>query len=105
MPHDLCMDADGNAEMMYVGQMPWHGLGAKLTQAPTAAEAIRAARLDWRVTKKQLFVGEEHRPLADNTRLCARTGGLGMKMASSGRWGRRTRGSRMPMRLDSSIRS
>ena len=63
MSHDLCIDADGKAEMMFVGDMPWHGLGTRLTEPPTAEEAIRAARLDWRVLKKQLFVGEEHRPL------------------------------------------
>ena len=63
MSHDLCIDADGKAEMMYVGDMPWHGLGTPLTEPQTAEAAIRAARLDWRVTKKQLFVGDEHRPL------------------------------------------
>jgi len=63
MAHDLCTDANGKAEMMFVGEMPWHGLGTRLTQPPTAGDAIRAAGLDWAVTKKQLFVGDEHRPL------------------------------------------
>jgi len=45
--------------------MPWHELGTTLKQPPrTAAEAITAARLNWAVVKKQLYVGKEHRPLA-----------------------------------------
>jgi len=62
MSHDLSIEANGKAEMMHVGEMPWHGLGTRLTQPPTAAEAIRAAHLEWRVAKKQLYIGEEHRP-------------------------------------------
>jgi phage/plasmid-like protein (TIGR03299 family) len=61
--HNLSICADGKAEMMYVGEMPWHGLGTKLAKPPTAEEAIRAAHLDWGVLKQQLYVGDEHRPL------------------------------------------
>jgi phage/plasmid-like protein (TIGR03299 family) len=64
MSHELSIDSNGKAEMMYVGKMPWHGLGTKLEEPPTAAEAIQAAHLEWRVVKKQLFVGDEHRPLS-----------------------------------------
>ena len=63
MADDLSRTADGKAEMMYVGDMPWHGLGTRLTVPPTAEGAIHAAHLDWHVVKKQLYVGDEHRCL------------------------------------------
>jgi phage/plasmid-like protein (TIGR03299 family) len=63
MSHELSIDPNGKAEMMYVGKMPWHGLGAQLEEPPTAAKAIQAAHLEWKVVKKQLYIGEEHRPL------------------------------------------
>jgi phage/plasmid-like protein (TIGR03299 family) len=51
MAHEL-MFKDGNAAMMYVGEVPWHGLGQQLKDPPTAEEAIKAAGLDWRVGLK-----------------------------------------------------
>jgi phage/plasmid-like protein (TIGR03299 family) len=37
------------------GVRPWHGLGAIVEEAPTSEDAIRLAKLDWRVEKVPLY--------------------------------------------------
>jgi phage/plasmid-like protein (TIGR03299 family) len=59
MAHELNFE-NGKASMMYVGEVPWHGLGTRLETAPeTAPEAITAAHLDWRVELKPILTGEK----------------------------------------------
>ena len=53
MAHNLNI-RNGQASMMFYGEEPWHGLGTKLERPATAAEAIKAARLDWTVSKVPL---------------------------------------------------
>ena len=42
--------------MMYVREKPWHGLGTMVEEAPTSADALRLAGLDWTVERKPLQV-------------------------------------------------
>lgn len=57
MAHNLYIE-NGNAHMMYVGQLPWHKLGTPLHEPATSAEAIKAAGLDWTVRKVPLYAIE-----------------------------------------------
>lgn len=42
--------------LFYAGrEVPWHGLGTQVDEAPTSADAIRLAGLDWLVTPKEVF--------------------------------------------------
>jgi phage/plasmid-like protein (TIGR03299 family) len=51
MSHKLYISGT-KASMFYVGEVPWHKLGIQLEQPATAAEAIEAAGLDFRVHLK-----------------------------------------------------
>lgn len=41
--------------MMYVREVPWHGLGTKVDEAPTSKEAIKLAELDWNVNPTVIY--------------------------------------------------
>jgi phage/plasmid-like protein (TIGR03299 family) len=49
MAHEISM-FNGKAEAAFAMQPAWHGLGTVLDYAPNAAEMIRQAHLDWRVS-------------------------------------------------------
>lgn len=55
MAHNLTIE-NGNAQMMYYGEIPWHELGTRLQKPATSEEAIVAAGLDWEVVKKPVYV-------------------------------------------------
>lgn len=68
MAHELWIEtARGTASMFYVDDPPWHGLGQRLDNPATSAEAIKAANLDWAVSKRRLFIqqGQAHVPIQD----------------------------------------
>ena len=41
--------------MMYVREKPWHGLGVEVPEAPTSADALRFAGLDWSVRQEPVY--------------------------------------------------
>ena len=41
--------------MFYVRETPWHGLGARVEDAPTSEDALRLAGLDWDVIQEKIF--------------------------------------------------
>lgn len=41
--------------MFYVRETPWHGLGAKVMQAPDSANALKMAGLDWKVMQEPIY--------------------------------------------------
>ena len=52
MAHELM----NNNAMFYVGKTPWHGLGKKLEIAPNTEQALRLAKLDWKVYKDETYI-------------------------------------------------
>ena len=42
--------------MMYVRETPWHGLGTMVQEAPTSADALRLAGLDWTVDQQDVVL-------------------------------------------------
>ena len=56
MPHEI-------ENMFSVRETPWHKLGAIVHEAPTAADAIRLAGLDWSVRTEPLQIVSDGRPV------------------------------------------
>jgi phage/plasmid-like protein (TIGR03299 family) len=48
--------ADAVETMFYVREIPWHGLGVRVEEAPTSKQALITAGLDWKVESKSIFV-------------------------------------------------
>lgn len=56
--------------MMYVREVPWHGLGTRVENAPNSSDAMKLAQLDWEVEGKPIFdaSGKEIPGFKANTR-------------------------------------
>ena len=54
MSHALEM-VNGEAQMAYVDELPWHGLGVKVSNDLTPIQMLKAAGLDWQVNPVELF--------------------------------------------------
>lgn len=44
--------------MFFTREMPWHGLGVRVEESPTSADALHLAGLDWTVEQRPIFVEE-----------------------------------------------
>jgi len=62
MAHDLTITNTGTAEMAFVGETPWHGLGQILLPGASIEEWRLAAGMDWKIkrTNVQYTNGELH---------------------------------------------
>ena len=63
MAHQITIRENGFAEMAFVGQLPWHGLGQQVADGASIAEIQAAAGLDWQYMKGELQYrnGEWHK--------------------------------------------
>lgn len=41
--------------MFYVRNVPWHGLGTRVMEAPASSEALKLAGLDWKVLQEPVY--------------------------------------------------
>lgn len=55
MAHELEI-VNGEAQMAYAGDVPWHGLGTKVSNDLTPVQMMQKAGLDWEVEKVDAFV-------------------------------------------------
>ncbi len=44
--------------MFYTREKPWHGLGTRVMEAPTSADALRIAGLNWNVIQEPVYMAE-----------------------------------------------
>ena len=47
--------------MFYIREKPWHGLGTEVQEAPTSADALIYAGLDWEAVQKDVYTGDGSR--------------------------------------------
>lgn len=72
MAHMLEM-INGEAQMAYAGDVPWHGLGVKVSNDLTPEQMLKAAGLDWSVDPIDLFAEAGGKRLATGHRALVRS--------------------------------
>jgi len=64
---------EGKAQMAYTGDLPWHGLGTKVSNDLTPEQMLKAAGLDWTVDPVDLFAEVGGNRLATGHRALVRS--------------------------------
>lgn len=59
MAHEIEM-VNGEAQMAYAGDVPWHGLGVKVPADLSPEQMLQKAGLDWSVDKQKLVTAQGH---------------------------------------------
>jgi phage/plasmid-like protein (TIGR03299 family) len=72
MAHELEF-VNGQAQMAYAGDLPWHGLGVKVSNDLTPEQMLKAAGLDWTVDPIELFAEVGDKRLATGHRALVRS--------------------------------
>lgn len=72
MSHELEM-VNGQASMAYAGDVPWHGLGVKVSNDLTPLQMLEAAGLNWTVDPVELFAEVGGEKLATGHRALVRS--------------------------------
>jgi len=57
MSHEIEM-INGEAQMAYVGETPWHGLGVRVDEGISPAEMMKVSGLDWTVEKRPMYLAD-----------------------------------------------
>jgi len=64
---------EGKAQMAYTGDLPWHGLGTKVSNDLTPEQMLKAAGLNWTVDPVELFAEVGGKRLATGHRALVRS--------------------------------
>lgn len=73
MAHEIEI-VDGVANMAYVGEVPWHGLGKRVPGDVSPEQMLKAANLDWTVEKRPMFFSDNNgSPVMTNAQALVRS--------------------------------
>jgi phage/plasmid-like protein (TIGR03299 family) len=78
MAHELSTRANGSAEMAFVGETPWHGLGQPVTKGASIGVWAKEAGLDWQAQEATLRFTLPKEVTGLNSPLTAEAGGYKM---------------------------